>query len=309
MNPALIVQSAPDGSPRFQAEIRATGIPVRFASVAEAETIAAGPSSDLPPSVYFRSGFGDELRDEVMVRVVRVEEAFRARGLRMLNRVIDVMRSQRKDIVYERLGDLCPPAIPNPTAAEALAFAESLPSAGRWPILYRAADLWGSKGLVLCRAADELRAAVRRGDESKLRTMVVQWIDTRGPDGLHRKHRGYVIDGEIDTWAIIPSAEPVVKNIDNCDEAAFIQENRDLAIPERARIVARRISDTLSLPYFSFDAVGPSLLITDVNSIPYYGASSRLFPPAIARHREGHHRRFVEYLYRVSGLVLPLLQG
>ena len=125
-----------------------------------------------------------------------------------------------------------------------------------YPVLVRPIGSHGGAGLILARGPDDLAAVSLRAG-----VYVTEYVDFRGPDGLHRKYRAIFVDGQTfpyhlaitEDWLVhYGTARMESEASHQADELRFL-ENPAAAIGEAALAAITEVGRRLDLDYAGVD--------------------------------------------------------
>jgi hypothetical protein len=211
-----------------------------------------------------------------------------------------------------RLGQL--PGVEAPLMANFPREALTAPGASRtlarrgfeFPLLLRAPGFHNGQHFILVESAGQLPTALAElpGDE----ITVIQYLDTRGADGRHRKYRVMMIGGWLyplhlaisPNWKIHYVTADMADNAEHRAEEAHFLENMPGVLGPRAMAALAEIQNVLGLDYagvdFSLNAAGDVLLF-EAN------ATMTVLPPE--QDRRWDYRR--EAVRRIEDAVRKML--
>lgn len=174
-----------------------------------------------------------------------------------------------------------------------------------WPLLLRAPGYHSGQHFVLIENPEGLPSAAAALPGNEL--LVIQYVDTRGTDGLFRKYRVIVVDGTLyplhlavsESWKVHYFSAGMAENPERRAEEARFLESMQSALGSRACAALERIAKRLALDYagidFALDGEG-SVVVFEANATMTVPA-----PPSDARwdYRRSHVNRILSATRRM----------
>jgi tetratricopeptide (TPR) repeat protein len=218
------------------------------------------PELPLPPHALIFNAIGDADR---CAEGLRRAQQFAARSKApLINAPHHVLRTGRQDHAQRLAGitGLTVPRIMALAVSGSQAVARELERSGfRFPLLLRAPGFHGGHFFLRVEAQEFLEQALDELPGKEV--LAIEWLDTRGPDGLYRKFRMMRIGGQLlpihlalsSQWKVHYFSSDMAKDAAyRAEEAAFLGDPATfLGAPAMATLAA--LGDAIDLDYFGMD--------------------------------------------------------